>query len=94
MKFLLKIILFPVTIMLTVFVGIWWLLNQLSNMVFMLAALLILLFGLATILLAHDMSNGLILIAIAFLISPFGLPLIVTFLIEVLGLFKDMIKAI
>jgi hypothetical protein len=40
------------------------------------------------------MSNGLILIAIAFLISPFGLPLIVTFLIEVLGLFKDMIKAI
>lgn len=94
MKFLLKIILFPVTIMLTVFVGICRLLNQLSNMVFMLAALLILLIGLATILLAHDMSNGLILIAIAFLISPFGLPLIVTFLIEVLGLFKDMIKAI
>jgi hypothetical protein len=94
MKFLLKIILFPVTIILTVFVGICRLLNQLSNMVFMLAALLILLIGLATILLAHDMSNGLILIAIAFLISPFGLPLIVTFLIEVLGLFKDMIKAI
>ena len=94
MKFLLKIILFPVTIILTVFVGICRLLNQLSNMVFMLAALLILLVGLATILLAHDMSNGLILIAIAFLISPFGLPLIVTFLIEVLGLFKDMIKAI
>lgn len=79
MKFLLKIILFPVTIILTVFVGICRLLNQLSNMVFMLAALLILLIGLATILLAHDMSNGLILIAIAFLISPFGLPLIVTF---------------
>ena len=94
MKFLLKIILFPVTIILTVFVGICRLINQLSNMVFMLAALLILLIGLATILLAHDMSNGLILIAIAFLISPFGLPLIVTFLIEVLGLFKDMIKAI
>ena len=94
MKFLLKIILFPVTIMLTVFVGICRLLNQLSNMIFMLAAFLILLIGLATILLAHDMSNGLILIAIAFLISPFGLPLIVTFLIEVLGLFKDMIKAI
>ena len=94
MKFLLKIILFPVTIILTVFVGICRLLNQLSNMVFLLAALLILLIGLATILLAHDMSNGLILIAIAFLISPFGLPLIVTFLIEVLGLFKDMIKAI
>ena len=94
MIFLLKIILFPVTIILTVFVGICRLLNQLSNMVFMLAALLILLIGLATILLAHDMSNGLILIAIAFLISPFGLPLIVTFLIEVLGLFKDMIKAI
>ena len=94
MKFLLKIILFPVTIILTVFVGICRLLNQLSNIVFMLAALLILLIGLATILLAHDMSNGLILIAIAFLISPFGLPLIVTFLIEVLGLFKDMIKAI
>ena len=94
MKFLLKIILFPVTIILTVFVGICRLLNQLSNMVFMLAALLILLIGLATILLAHDMSNGLILIAIAFVISPFGLPLIVAFLIEVLGLFKDMIKAI
>jgi hypothetical protein len=80
--------------MLTVFVGICRLLNQLSNMIFMLAAFLILLIGLATILLAHDMSNGLILIAIAFLISPFGLPLIVTFLIELLGLFKDMIKAI
>jgi hypothetical protein len=94
MKFLLKIILFPVTIMLTVFVSICRLLNQLSNMIFMLAAFLILLIGLATILLAHDMANGLILIAIAFLVSPFGLPLIVTFLIEVLGLFKDMIKAI
>jgi hypothetical protein len=80
--------------MLTVFVGICRLLNQISNIIFMLAAVLILLIGLATILLAHDMSNGLILIAIAFLISPFGLPLIVTFLIEVLGLFKDMIKAI
>lgn len=94
MKFLLKIILFPITIMLTVFVGICRLFNQISNMVFMLAAFLILLIGLAIILLAHDMSNGLILIAIAFLVSPFGLPLIVTFLIEVLGLFKDMIKAI
>ena len=94
MKFLLKIILFPVTIILTVFVGICRLLNQLSNMIFMLAAFLILLIGLATILLAHDMSNGLILIAIAVIFSPFGLPLIVTFLIEVLGLFKDMIKAI
>ena len=80
--------------MLTVFVGICRLINQLSNMIFMLAAFLILLIGLATILLSHDMSNGLILIAIAFLVSPFGLPLIVTFLIEVLGLFKDMIKAI
>ena len=94
MKILLKFILFPVTVILSLFVGICRLINQISNMVFMLIAILLSVLALATILLARDMTSGLILFAGAFLISPFGLPLIITFLIEVLGLFKDVIKEI
>jgi hypothetical protein len=94
MKIVLKIILFPVTVLLSLFVGICRLINQISSMVFMLVAILLSVLALATIVFTQDIHNGLILFAGAFLISPFGLPLIITFLIEVLGLFNDVIKEI
>ena len=94
MKIILKIILFPVTVILSLVVGVCRLINQISNMLFMLVAILLSVLALATIVFAQDITSGLILFAGAFLISPFGLPLIITFLIEVLGLFKDVIKEI
>lgn len=94
MIIILKIILFPVTVILSLFVGICRLINQITNMVFMLVAILLSVLALVAILFAQDITSGLFLFAGAFLISPFGLPLIITFLIEVLGLFNDVIKEI
>jgi uncharacterized membrane protein YGL010W len=86
--------LFPVTVVLSLVVAVFRLINQLSNMALSLLAFLLLLLGLAVMLLLQDTVNGLGILGILLLISPFGLPLIITFLIEMLGLFKDMLKEI
>ena len=42
----------------------------------------------------QDVPEGLRLMGLAWLISPFGLPLIAAFLVELLGVFNDSLKAI
>ena len=44
--------------------------------------------------LLQDFPEGLRLMGLAWLISPFGLPLIAAFLVELLGVFNDSLKAI
>jgi hypothetical protein len=94
MRSIIRILLFPVTAVLSLVVALFRLINQLSNMALSLLAFLLLILGLAVMLLLQDKTNGLRILGISLLISPFGLPLIITFLIEMLGLFKDMLKEI
>ena len=95
MRILLKIPLFPVIVVLTIIVGIGRLLCLVSGIVLNSIAVIILLIVLATVaLLGEPIWTGLKMAGLAWLISSFGLPLILMFLVELLGAAKDSLKAV
>ena len=73
LKLLLKIVMVPVILALTLFVWICTILLYCTGMVLGLAALVVALLGMA-VLVTYSLQNGIILLVIAFLISPMGLP--------------------
>lgn len=70
-----KLLVAPVLVVLTVFVWLCAMLLNLSAFVFGLAGTIIGILGLA-VLFTYSVQNGLILLVIAFLVSPFGLPML------------------
>ena len=74
LKGLLMIITAPVILVLTLFVWLCMGLIYISGMVLGLLSMVIALLGVA-VLLTYSLQNGLILLVMAFLISPMGLPL-------------------
>lgn len=94
MRIIAKVILFPVTLLLTLLVAAARLLCQLSNMVLSLLAFLIFIVALGTMVLLQETSEGIRILGLAWLISPFGLPLIATALVEFVGGLNDWLKAI
>ena len=95
MRVLLKILLFPVTLALSMIVGVCRLACVLSGTVLTLLALVIFAIAIGTVaIVGEPLITGLKVAGLSWLISPFGLPLIATFLVELLGGFNDMLKAI
>ena len=95
MRVLLKILLFPVTLALSVIVGVCRLLCLLSGTVLTLLAFVILAIAIGMVaIVGAPLMEGLKIAGLAWLISPFGLPLIATFLVEALSGFNDLLKAI
>ena len=95
MRVLLKILLFPETLALSMIVGVRRLACVLSGSVLTLLALVILAIAIGTVaIVGEPLITGLKIAGLAWLISPFGLPLIATFLVELLSGFNDMLKAI
>ncbi|NSE60734.1 CD1845 family protein [Dorea formicigenerans] len=86
MKLLLKILAAPVIVVLTVFVWVCVLILHISALILGLAGTVVALLGLA-VLITYSVKNGIILLAIAFLLSPFGLPMLA---VRVLGLLQDV----
>lgn len=86
MKLLLKILAAPVTVVLTVFVWVCVLILHISALILGLAGTVVALLGLA-VLITYSVKNGIILLVIAFLLSPFGLPMLA---VRVLGLLQDV----
>ena len=74
LKGLLMIITAPVILVLTLFVCLCMGLIYISGLVLGLLSMVIALLGVA-VLLTYSLQNGLILLVMAFLISPMGLPL-------------------
>ena len=74
LKGLLMIITAPVSLVLTLFVWLCMGLIYISGLVLGLLSMVIALLGVA-VLLTYSLQNGLILLVMAFLISPMGLPL-------------------
>ena len=74
LKGLLMIITAPVILVLTLFVWLCMGLIYISGLVLGLLSMVIALLGVA-VLLTYSLQNGLILLVMAFLISPMGLPL-------------------
>lgn len=91
MKFLLKIMFAPVIVVLAIVVNVCSFALQLAGGILGIAASLVGIFGLA-ILLLDSMKNGLIILTVAFLISPYGLPMIGAWLIAQIQSLKFYIQ--
>ena len=86
LKLLLKILVAPVILLLTVAIWICVGIVYISGLVLGLISMVIALLGVA-VLLTCSLQNGIILLVMAFLISPFGLPLAAIWL---LGKVQDL----
>lgn len=95
MRLILKILLLPITLALSIIVALGRLLNHISGAVLNIIAFITLIVAFLTVvMLGEPIRTGLHLAGFAWLISSFGLPLIATFLIELLGVLKDKIRTI
>lgn len=89
-KLILKIVAAPVVVLLTLAIWICVGLVYVSGLVLGLISMVIALLGVA-VLLTYSLQNGIILLVMAFLISPFGLPMAAIWL---LGKVQDLKFAI
>ena len=91
LKLLLKSVVAPVILVLTLFVWICVGIVYISGLVLGLLSMVIALLGVA-VLVTYSPQNGLILLVIAFLISPFGLPKLAFWLLGKVQDLKFIIK--
>ncbi len=80
MKIFLQILFAPIILALTLFVWVCSILLYCSAFILGLAATIIALLGLA-VLVTYSLKNGIILLVIAFLVSPMGVPMAAAWLL-------------
>ena len=91
MKFLLKILFAPVIVILTLIIWLFALTLRLSAWVFGIIGSILGLLGLA-ILVLDSVTNGIIVLVIAFLVSPVGLPMLAAWTIGQMQRFRYFVQ--
>ena len=91
MKFLLKILFVPVIVILTLIIWTFALILRLSAWVFGIIGTIFGILGLA-ILLLDSVTNGIIVLVIAFLVSPVGLPMLAAWTIGQMQRFRYFVQ--
>ena len=91
MKFLLKILFAPVIVILTLIIWTFALILRLSAWVFGIIGSVLGLLGLA-ILLLDSVTNGIIVLVIAFLVSPVGLPMLAAWTVGQMQRFRYSVQ--
>lgn len=91
MKFLLKILFAPVIIILTFIIWTFALILRLSAWVFGIIGTVLGLLGLA-ILLLDSVTNGIIVLVIAFLVSPVGFPMLAAWTVRQMQKFRYFVQ--
>lgn len=91
MKFVLKILFAPVIAALVVLVSALALILNLSAWVFGIASTILGILGLAVLLL-DNAANGVIILVIAFLVSPLGLPMLAAWMLGQIQRFRYFIQ--
>ena len=91
MKFLLKILFAPVIVILTLIIWLFALALRLSAWVFGIIGTVLGILGLA-ILLLDSVTNGIIVLVIAFLASPLGLPMLAAWMIGQMQRFRYFVQ--
>ena len=92
MKAILKVLTFPIVLILDLFTWICVGLISCSAILFKLASAILAILAVA-VLITYSVQNGLILLTLAFLISPLGLPMIAVWLLGGLQKISGSIKA-
>ena len=93
MKAILKVLTFPIVLILDLFTWICVGLISCSAILFKLASAILAILAVA-VLITYSVQNGLFLLTLAFLISPLGLPMIAVWLLSGLQKISGTIKAI
>ena len=93
MKAVFKILMFPVVLVIDLFTWICYGLLSCTAFVFSLASSFVSILAVA-VMLTYSVQNGMILLAIAFLISPMGLPMFAVKLLSGLQYITGAIKAL
>ena len=93
MKAILKVLTFPIVLILDLFTWICVGLISCSAILFKLASAILAILDVA-VLITYSVQNGLILLTLAFLVSPLGLPMIAVWLLGGLQKISGSIKAI
>ena len=93
MKAILKVLTFPIVLILDLFTWICVGLISCSAILFKLASAILVILGVA-VLITYSVQNGLILLTLAFLLSPLGLPMVAVWLLGGLQKISGSIKAI
>ena len=91
MKFILKILAAPVIAILVVFIWLCALLLKLSAWVFGIVGTILGVLGLAVLIL-DNVTNGIIILVFAFLISPVGLPMAAAWMIGRMQRFRYFVQ--
>ncbi len=91
MKFILKILFAPVIAILAVIIWLSALMLKLSAWVFGIISTILGLLGLAVLLL-DSVTNGIVILVIAFLISPVGLPMVAAWTIGQMQRFRYFVQ--
>ena len=92
MKAILKVLTFPIVLILDLFTWICVGLISCSANLFKLASAILAILAMA-VLITYSVQNGLILLTLAFLVSPQGLPMIAVWLLGGLQKISSSIKA-
>lgn len=91
MKFLLKILFAPVIVILTLVIWTFALILRLSAWVFGIIGTIFGVLGLA-ILVLDNVTNGIIVLVFAFLVSPMGLPMVAAWAIGQMQRFRYFVR--
>ena len=94
MRILLKILLFPITLSLTIILLFSEFICLFGTMFLSILALLLFVLALGTMIIFKDMQDGLRAMVLAYLISPFGIPILASWLIGKIGQVNERLKAI
>lgn len=94
MRMLLKILLFPIILLLTIFVAACRFLYAFSSMILSILAFVIFAVALCTMVLLGEFWEGVKIGTLAWLISPYGIPLFASFLVELVDGLNSRLKTI
>ena len=94
MRILLKILLFPITLMVTILLLVCEFVCIFSSMLLSILAFFFFALGLATMLILGETKQGISALFIAFLISPYGIPMLAAWLIGTVGGINERLKSI
>ena len=94
MRILLKIILFPITLILTVILLVCELIWLFGTMLLSILAFVVFVLALAIIIFLGKTQDGIMAPVLAYLISPYGVPMLASWLIGKIGQVNEWVKAI
>ena len=94
MRILLKIVLFPITLMVSILLLVCQFICVFSSMLLSILAFVLFAIGLATMLLLGETNEGLKVLFIAYLISPYGIPMLAAWFLGTIGGINERLKSI